>query len=309
MTGARHSGRVLVTGATGMLGSELLLSAPAGIEALGSGRGEARAGAPAVAFAGIDLAEPGAVERLFERAGALVGVVNCAAHTAVDKAEQEEALALRQNADVPEALARACAARGLPFVHVSTDFVFDGSGSRPYRPDDPVAPLGAYGRTKLEGERRVRAACPGAAIVRTQWLYGPRGKHFPGTILALAATKPELKVVHDQVGAPTSTLELAPALWDVLLKRASGIFHAACEGRASWFEFARATLELAGSRTPIHPCTTAEFPRPAQRPAYSVLDCTTLTALRGRPLKPWREALADFLAHERLLVTSAPSSK
>jgi len=303
MTHARQSGRVLVTGATGMLGSQVLCAAPAGVEAVGSGRSAARPGAPAVELAGFDLCAPGAVEELFLRAGPLSGVVNCAAHTAVDKAEEEEPLALRQNAEVPAALARACAERGLAFVHVSTDFVFDGSGTRPYRPDDPTSPLGAYGRTKLEGERRVRAAHPGAAIVRTQWLYGPRGKHFPGTILALAATKPELKVVHDQVGAPTSTLELAPALWDVLLGRASGVFHAACEGRASWFDFARATLELAGSSTPIHPCTTAEFPRPARRPAYSVLDCATLTALRGRPLKPWREALADFLAHERLLTT------
>lgn len=303
MTVARQSGRVLVTGATGMLGSQVLLSAPPGIDALGTGRSAARPGAPAVELAGVDLCEPGAVEALFARAGALTGVIHCAAHTAVDKAEEEEPLALRQNADVPEALARECVRRALPFVHVSTDFVFDGTGQRPYRPDDPTAPLGAYGRTKLAGERRVRAAHPGAAIVRTQWLYGPRGRHFPGTMLTLAATKPELKVVHDQVGSPTSTLELAPALWDVLARRASGIFHAACEGQASWYEFARATLELAGSKTPVHPCTTAEFPRPARRPAYSVLDCATLTALRGRPLKPWREALADFLAHEKLLVT------
>jgi len=303
MTAARQSGRVLVTGATGMLGSQLLLCAPSGMTAVGTGRAATRAGGPALAFAGVDLCAPGAVELLFQRAGPLAGVINCAAHTAVDKAEEEEDLARRQNADLPEALARACAQRGLPFVHVSTDFVFDGTGKRPYRTEDATAPLGAYGRTKFAGEGRVRAAHPGAAIVRTQWLYGPRGKHFPGTILALAAAKPELKVVHDQVGSPTSTLELAPALWDVLLARASGVFHAACEGQASWFEFARATLELAGSTTPIHPCTTAEFPRPARRPAYSVLDCAKLTALRGRPLKPWREALADFLAHERLLVT------
>jgi dTDP-4-dehydrorhamnose reductase len=299
MTAARLQGPVLVTGATGMLGSELLRTAPAGVEALGTGRSAAQP----VAFPGLDLAAPGAAEALLARIPRLVGVVNCAAHTAVDKAEGEEPLALREIAELPAALARACAARGIPLVHVSTDFVFDGTGSRPYRPDDPTSPLGAYGRTKLAGEERVRAAHPGAAIVRTQWLYGPRGKHFPGTILALAAAKPELRVVADQVGSPTSTLELAPALWDVLAARARGVFHAACEGSASWYEFARATLELAGSKTPVQPCTTAEFPRPARRPAYSVLDCAALTALRGRPLKPWREALADFLAHENLLVT------
>jgi dTDP-4-dehydrorhamnose reductase len=301
---ARLEGRVLVTGAAGMLGSQLLLSAPARVQALGTDLVAAPAGNPPLARAGVDLSSPQAVEELFDSVAPLAGVIHAAAYTAVDRAEEEEERARLANAQVPEVVARSCARRGLALVHVSTDFVFDGAKTSPYVTTDPPHPLSAYGRTKLEGEQRVQAAHRGAAIVRTQWLYGPRGKHFPGTILALAETRPELRVVDDQVGSPTSTLELAPALWDALSARASGIFHAACEGRASWYEFARATLELCGRRTPIHPCTTAEFPRPARRPAYSVLDCSRLAELRGRTLKPWRVALADFLAQERLLVAS-----
>jgi len=292
---------VLVTGAAGMLGSQLLLAAPRGVTAVGTDLVPAPGTGPAVARPGVDLAARAEVEALVDSLLPLAGVIHCAAYTAVDKAEEDELRALHVNAEAPRVVAEVAARRGLPLVHVSTDFVFDGKKTTPYGEGDPPGPLSAYGRTKLEGELRVTRAHPGAAIVRTQWLYGPRGKHFPGTILALAAQRPELKVVNDQVGAPTSTLELAPALWDVLAARASGIFHAACEGRASWYDFARATLELCGKRTPIHPCTTAEFPRPAHRPAFSVLDCGKLARLRGRPLAPWREALRTFLAHEGLL--------
>jgi len=309
MTARRLEGRVLVTGAAGMLGSQLLLTVPPGIEALGTDLVAAPSGNPPVERPGVDLTSPRAVEALLEDLRPLAGVIHAAAYTAVDKAEEEEARARLANAEVPGVVAAACARRGLALVHVSTDFVFDGAKREPYTTDDRPRPLSAYGRTKLEGEERVVAAHPGgAAIVRTQWLYGPRGKHFPGTILALAAQKPELRVVNDQIGSPTSTLELAPALWDVLAARASGFFHAACAGRASWYDFAAATLALCARRTPVHPCTTREFPRPAQRPAFSVLDCARLTALRGRPLAPWREALRDFLAHEGLLaITPAPS--
>jgi dTDP-4-dehydrorhamnose reductase len=304
MTPSRLEGRVLVTGAAGMLGSQLLLDAPAGAEAVGTDLVPQRPGNPHVAHPGVDLSSEAAVAALLDELAPLGGVIHAAAYTAVDKAEEEEERARVANALVPGILAAACARRGVPLVHVSTDFVFDGEKRTPYAPDDAPRPLSAYGRTKLEGEERVRAAHPRAAIVRTQWLYGPRGRHFPGTILALAEQKPELRVVHDQIGSPTSTLALAPALWDVLGARADGLFHAACEGRASWYEFAAATLELCGRTTPIHPCTTAEFPRPAHRPAFSVLDCARLAALRGRPLAPWRAALEQFLAAERLLAPS-----
>lgn len=295
--------RVLVTGAAGMLGSQLLLDAPAGVEAIGTDLVEVGAeGGPSFAHGGCDLTDEAQCEALIDGLGQVDGILHPAAYTAVDKAEEEEELAHRVNAIAPEVVARAAARRGIEMLLVSTDFVFDGQGKRPYRPDDPTDPLGVYGRTKMEGEERARAAHPeGLAVVRTQWLYGPRGNHFPGTILRLASQLPELRVVQDQMGSPTSTLELSPALWDVLQKKAQGTFHGACEGEASWFDFAKATLELCGDTTPIQPCASEEFPRPAPRPAYSVLDCSALTELRGRALAPWRTALKNFLRAESLI--------
>ena len=278
-----------------------MLSVLRGVEVVGTDLFAAREGNPAVARPGVDLGDRAALEALLGELVPLRGVIHCAAYTAVDKAETDEERARHVNAEMPRIVAETCARRGVPLVHVSTDFVFDGESRRPYREEDQTRPLSAYGRTKLAGEHEVERAHSGAAIVRTQWLYGPRGNHFPGTILGLAATRPELKVVNDQRGSPTSTLELAPALWDVLASGQGGLYHAACEGEASWYDFARATLELCGKTTPIQPCTTAEFPRPARRPAFSVLDCARLARLRGRALKPWRAALGDFLAHEALL--------
>ena len=285
---------VLVTGAAGMLGSELLATVPAGRRALGT---DLRAG-PGVDAPEVDLADPAAVARLFAERGPFSGAIHGAAFTAVDLAEEKEADALRANEGATRVLAEQCGRSGIPIVVLGTDFVFDGQSRRPYREDDPVRPLSAYGRTKLAAERAALAAHPrGAAIVRTQWLYGPRGKHFPGTIRDLARTRKELKVVDDQRGSPTTTIELAPALWDVLAGGWTGVFHAACEGEASWYDLAVATLAGAGvADVKVIPCTTAEFPRPARRPAYSVLDCGKLAALRGKRLAPWREALAAFLA-------------
>jgi len=294
------AGRVLVSGAAGMLGSQLLLDAPEGVEAVGTDLAAPPEGSPEVAAVGADLAEPEAVEALFREHGPFAGVIHAAAYTAVDRAEEEEELALRVNGEACGVVAAACAARSIPLVVVGTDFVFDGEQRTPYREEDSTRPLSAYGRTKLEGELRARRAHPdGTRVVRTQWLYGPHGRHFPGTMLRLAAERDELRVVSDQVGAPTSTLELAPALWDVLGSGESGTYHAACEGACSWYDFAVATLELAGVEgVRIDPCGTDEFPRPAVRPAYSVLDCSRLAALRGRTLAPWRDALRAFLRAE-----------
>lgn len=277
--------KALVTGANGMLGSQIVRDAPEHVTALGTDIDEA------------DLAEPDQVEALFKQRGPFQGVIHAAAFTAVDLAEERESEALRANARATQIVAEACARSGIPLVVVSTDFVFNGRSQRPYREDDIPDPLGAYGRTKYAGELAARAAHPrGTRIVRTQWLYGPRGQHFPATMLRLAEERDELKVVDDQVGSPTSTLELAPALWDVLLRGEPGVYHGACAGECSWYVFARAIFEIRAIRNVhLQPCTTAEFPRPAPRPAYSVLDSARLTALRGRPLAPWREALATYL--------------
>lgn len=298
---AKGARTALVTGAAGMLGSELLRRAPPGWAAFGTDlRREAGVGA-----VGVDLAEPDQVRALFELHGPFAGVIHGAAWTAVDLAEERPEEARRANETACGVLAEACARADVPLVIVSTDFVFDGTARRPYREDDAPSPTSVYGRTKLAGELAARAAYPeGTRVVRTQWLYGPRGKHFPGTMLELARTRPELRVVDDQRGSPTSTLELAPALWDVLLSGEAGTWHAACEGEASWYDLAVATFELAGlTGVRVTPCTTDEFPRPAKRPAYSVLDCAKLARLRGRRLAPWRTALADHLRAERAATT------
>ncbi len=288
--------RVLVTGAAGMLGSQVLLSMPDEMAAVGTDLVEA----PGVAAVGVDLSEPDQAAALFGEHGPFHGVIHCAAYTAVDKAEEEAALAQKVNGDICGVLALECAKADLPLVLVSTDFVFDGESRQPYRTDDPTGPISVYGTTKLDGERQALAAHPGGTrIVRTQWLYGPRGKHFAHTIEKLARERDELKVVNDQTGSPTSTLELAPALWDVLRSGEAGVYHATCEGEATWFDFAKAVVELRGIETvELKPCSTDEFPRAARRPAYSVLDCSRLTALRGKPLAAWRDALSTYLGSE-----------
>ncbi|TDJ75268.1 MAG: dTDP-4-dehydrorhamnose reductase [Planctomycetota bacterium] len=292
----RAPSKVLVTGGAGMLGSQVLLCAPDGVTAIGT---DNRA-ATGVDRPGVDLAEPADVARLFAEEGPFSGVIHTAAYTAVDKAEAEEALALRANGTACGVLAEACARAAVPLVLVSTDFVFDGTGSRPYRPDDPPNPLSAYGRTKLAGEQAALAVhADGTRIVRTQWLYGPRGRHFPGTMRRLARSRAKLVVVADQTGSPTSTLELAPALWDVLVEGREGIYHAACEGACTWYDLAVATLSYSGIEdVTVEPCTTAEYPSAAPRPEYSVLDCSRLTELRGAPLAPWEDALKTYLGSE-----------
>ena len=288
-----NSNKVLITGAAGMLGSQLLLAVPEGVATLGTDLREA----PGVSALGVDLTDEDQVAELFREHGPFKGVIHAAAYTAVDKAEEEPELVERVNGMACGVLARASAVAGTPLVMVSTDFVFDGEASVPYEPRHPTNPLSVYGRTKLSGELQALEFHPdGTRIVRTQWLYGPRGKHFPGTIVGLLEERDHVRVVSDQIGSPTSTLELAPALWDVLLKGEPGIWHATCEGEGSWYDFACATVELSGIEDrEVQPCPTEEFPRPAHRPPYSVLDCERLTALRGAPMAHWRDALKTFL--------------
>ena len=288
--------RVLVTGGAGMLGSQVLLAVPDDIEALGTDMREA----PGVDVSGVDLTDAEQVAALFEQLAPIDGVIHTAAYTAVDRAEEEPELAAAINGDACGVLARAAAAAGIPMVLVSTDFVFDGEASTPYTEDAATNPRSVYGATKLDGESQALAAHPeGAKVVRTQWLYGPRGSHFPHTMQRLAKERDRLKVVSDQVGSPTSTLELAPALWDVLISGEPGVWHAACDGACSWFDLAVATIDASEIEgVEVEPCTTDEFPRPASRPAYSVLDCTKLERLRGKPMAPWKDALLTYLGTE-----------
>lgn len=288
--------RVLVTGGAGMLGSQVLLAVPDDIEALGTDMREA----PGVDVPGVDLTDAGQVDALFAQLAPIDGVIHTAAYTAVDRAEEEPELAAAINGDACGVLARASAAAGIPMVLVSTDFVFDGDASTPYTEDAATSPQSVYGATKLDGEAQALAAHPdGAKVVRTQWLYGPRGSHFPHTMQRLAKERDRLKVVSDQVGSPTSTLELAPALWDVLISGEPGVWHAACDGACSWYDLAVATIDASEIEgVEVEPCTTDEFPRPATRPAYSVLDCSKLERLRGKPMAAWKDALLTYLGTE-----------
>jgi dTDP-4-dehydrorhamnose reductase len=241
----------------------------------------------------LDAADGAQVAALFRKPWS--ALINCAAFTNVDKAEADEAAALRGNATVPRVLGQACAAAGIPLLHFSTDYVFDGKASAPYRADAPVDPLGAYGRTKAAGEQAIHASGARHLIVRTSWLYAPWGNNFVRTMARLTRDKPSLKVVHDQRGRPTSAEHLAATALALLDRGATGTFHVTDGGECTWYEFTLAIAKQLGRTCTIAPCTTAEFPRPAPRPAYSVLDLRTTEALLG-PMPDWRANLADVLA-------------
>lgn len=278
--------RVLVTGADGMLGSALRASCPRGIDFLATDVGD------------LDITDAAAVDGAFA-ALRPDAVINSAAFTDVDGCESREDVALAVNGSGPGLLAAACAREGVPLVHVSTDYVFDGTIPAPgvYAEDDPTRPLSAYGRTKLAGERAVAAAGGLHWIVRTQWLYGLRGKNFVETMLRLARERDRLTVVDDQVGSPTGTFDLAPVLWTLLSVRpAAGIYHAVNDGHCSWFDFAREIFRQAGVSVTVDPMDSRQLGRPAPRPARSVLGTSKLRAVLGRGLPPWQDALSRYLA-------------
>ncbi|MGC4253000.1 MAG: dTDP-4-dehydrorhamnose reductase [Sphingobium sp.] len=225
-------------------------------------------------------------------------LLNAGAYTAVDRAESEERAAFAINALAVRTLADAARAAGSQFVHVSTDFVFDGRSSTPYAPDSPPNPLGVYGRSKLEGER---LAGPDALIVRTAWVYGRNGGNFVRTMLRLMTERPEIRVVADQIGTPTYVPSLARAIWILAMKKARGLYHYSDAGVASWYDFAVAiqeeacTIGLLKSAIPILPIATEDYPTPARRPAFSVLDKRSTLALTGLTAVHWRENLRSFL--------------
>ncbi|GGC53971.1 dTDP-4-dehydrorhamnose reductase [Chelatococcus reniformis] len=264
----------------------------------------------AVGRPALDLARPEAVAAALDPVGADV-IVNAAAYTAVDQAESEPELADTINGAGAGAVAAAAARRGLPVVQISTDYVFDGSRERAYGEEDATGPVSAYGRSKLAGERAVQAANANSVVLRTAWVYSPFGKNFAKTMLRLAGTRDEVAVVDDQIGAPTSALDIADAILAVAAQLVArpgddglrGVFHMSAAGRASWADFAEAIFAASraagGPTAQVKRITTAEFPTPARRPAYSRLDCGKLEVVHGVTLPDWRESVPSVV--ERLL--------
>lgn len=282
--------RVLVFGETGQVARELIRRAPAGVTVLALGRDRA------------DMADPSACALAVDRAGA-DAVINAAAWTAVDKAEADEAAALVVNSDAPTAMARAAAARGVPFLHVSTDYVFDGAGDRPFAPDHPTAPLGAYGRTKLAGEIGVRAAGGSHLILRTSWVVSAHGSNFVKTMLRLGRERDSLNVVADQTGGPTPAAAIADALFGAARAMAGketggkmgGTHHFAGSPDISWAGFARLIMARAGLSCTVSDIPSSAYPTPAQRPLNSRLECSAFEAAFGIGRPDWRAGLDDIL--------------
>lgn len=288
--------RVLVIGRTGQLARALAERAgDHGVTLTAAGRGEA------------DLTDEGALAAALD-AAAPDAAINAAAYTAVDAAETDVAAAHALNAAGPSALARLCAARGVPLIHVSTDYVFDGRASRAYREDDPIAPQTVYGRTKADGEAGVLLAGGPAIVARTAWVYSPFGANFVKTMLRLGASRPELGIVADQHGNPTSALDLADALLALLRERdiwpsSPQILHVAGRGDATWYTFAKAIFEAAGLTPTVRALSTADYPTPAQRPANSRLDTSLLAERYAITLPSWTESLPGVVT--RILKESA----
>jgi len=282
--------RIIVCGADGQLGRELQLTQPPGIEAVPFNRHA------------LDITDATAVEGALVTTGARA-IINAAAYTAVDRAESDMETARVINATGPAILADCCAAHGARLLHVSTDFVFDGASGQAYRPDDEANPLGVYGASKLAGEQAVLASGADAIVVRTGWVYSRHGGNFVKTMLRLMAERDRLTVVEDQVGTPTWARGLAQTCWTLTLEpKAHGVYHWSDTGACSWYDFALAIhalaleLGLLSAAVAVEPIPAADYPTPAKRPAFSVLDKQRTRALLGYAGRPWREQLGLMLA-------------
>ena len=281
--------KVMIVGENGQLGKTLMHTAPSTVTAF------------ALDIPDFDITDADQVNQTVDAEMPAV-IINASAYTAVDRAEEQAELAFRVNAKGPRHLALAAKKIGARLIHVSTDYVFDGSACTPYAPDAPCSPLGVYGKSKREGERNVLDVLDDAVIIRTAWLYSQYANNFVKTMLRLMKEKPELNVVADQIGGPTWATTLAGAIWQIVAKPdLKGIFHCTDAGVASWYDFAVAISEEAVIRgliekpIPIHPIPTSEYPTPARRPAYSVLDCTaSWRALFIQPVQ-WRVALRQMM--------------
>ena len=287
--------KLLVTGAKGMLGQAVVAAAEkSGEQTLALGRGELDITNAAAVTATIDQFEPDAL-------------INCAAWTDVDGAEAEEAAATEINGHGAANLAASSAASGVRLIQVSTDYVFDGAASEPYLESAPVGPQSAYGRSKLAGEAAIEAGGGDYAIVRTAWLFGAGGPNFVATMLKLGSEREQIEVVTDQIGCPTWAGHLAPALIACAAAEQTGIFHAVGGGRCSWFDLASETIALAGLECKVEPTTTESFPRPAPRPAFSVLGSE-----RGDEaivLPDWHDGLRGHLAAAGVIDSAAGAAQ
>ncbi len=271
--------RIVVTGAQGQLGTELR-------QVL---QGQQLT---ALDLPGFDLTNPDCGRAIV--AAAPEAVIHAGAHTDVDGAERNPALAMAVNADGTEHVARAAAEVGARLIYISTDYVFDGRGTRPYVETDQTNPVSAYGASKCAGEQRALACCENTLVVRTAWLYGLQGKNFVKTILQLAAERPCLKVVADQQGSPTFAEDLAGMIGNLVTHPVRGVLHVTNEGHCTWHEFATEIMRRSGHEVPVEPITTADMPRPAKRPAYSVLSAERLHHL-GFRMPSWQDGLQRFL--------------
>jgi len=275
--------RVMVTGAAGMLGRQVVQeNIRRGNEVCGLSRQE------------FDISNREQVTTIIKKVKPEI-VFNCAAYTNVDGAEEEKEKAFLVNGLGPRYLALACREQQSVLVHISTDYIFDGRADQPYQIYDKPCPINIYGSSKLFGEASVREIGGKFFIVRTSWLFGKGGKNFVNTILNLAQEKEELKVVNDQRGSPTYTIDLARALVDLATSKVYGTYHITNTGETTWYEFAKKIISAAGLKTLVNPCKTADFPRPAPRPAYSVLDPFPLRQVLGRDLPTWEDAVERYV--------------
>ena len=282
-------GPILITGGSGQVGGALLRLAPSGVEVIAPARSE------------LDLTDPVALAAMVG-ARSWAAVVNCAAYTAVDKAESDVVAAWQINALAPAALATATAAADIPLIHVSTDYVFDGSKAEPYREDDPVAPLGVYGASKLGGEVAVRTANPAHVILRTAWVVSATGHNFVKTMLRLGADRPQLRVVADQLGCPTSADDIARAILTIIgrIGQATyGTYHFVNGGEATWHGLAEAVFARAaahGRPAPtVEAIATSDYPTPAARPANSRLATDKITRDFGIMPRDWKDAVDEIV--------------
>ncbi len=283
---------ILVTGANGQLGRETVLALQADGESfLAIGREE------------LDFSQPGQVAEAIAYYAA-DWVINCAAYTQVDKAEEERELAFAINRDAAHAVAEGVKQSGGRLLHVSTDFIFEGEQSHPYKEDDAVSPLGVYGQSKLEGEQAVREVLPEALILRTAWVYGVHGHNFVKTILRLASEREMLRVVDDQIGTPSWTGDIVRAILSLIRSKATGTYQFTNEGVASWYDFA---VEIVASAKQlgfpvvaetIQPIPTEDFPLPAKRPAYSVMSKVKIRDVLGYQIPHWRTSLHAMLKQQ-----------